>query len=273
MNSNLSQIFRIQKFLEEINYPDAYRSAREISNFLNTNNQLSEDKILDRIKRGQPWEYICNYTTFCQNTFKVTRDTLIPRIESEQIVYDTQKALKNSDIKHIIDVGTGSGCLIISLAKILKIPLYSFWATDISRKALKIAKYNEKNILNKEKIHWVKTNLIKDIPKLNGKILILANLPYIPTKQYQKLDKSVKEYEPRNALDGGKDGLKYYRKLFTQINQKQLAVKHLYIETEESIFNNTKELIHSCFPDSQVEEKQDCFSKKRFLFVTLPAQE
>jgi release factor glutamine methyltransferase len=273
MKSNLSQVFRIQKFLNQISYPDAYRSAREISNFLDTNNKLSENKILDKIKDGEPWEYICNYTTFCENTFKVTRDTLIPRIESEQIVYDTQKTLQNSDIKHIIDVGTGSGCLIISLAKTLKNPSYSFWATDISDRALKVAEYNEKNILNKEKIHWIKTDLIKDIPKLDGKVFIIANLPYISTEQYQKLDKSVKEYEPRNALDGGKNGLKYYRKLFTQIKRKQLAVKHLYIETEESIFKNTKELIHSCFPNSHIEEKQDCFNKKRFLFVTLPEQE
>ena len=272
MKSNLSQVFRIQKFLNKINYPDAYRSAREISNFLNTNNKLSENKILDKIKDGEPWEYICNYTTFCQNTFKVTRDTLIPRIESEQIVYDTQEALINSDIKHIIDVGTGSGCLIISLKKILENP-YSFWATDISSKALKVAKYNEKNILNTQEIHWIKTDLIKDILKLNGKIFIIANLPYIPTEQYKKLDKSVKEHEPKNALDGGKDGLKYYINLLTQIKQKHLAVKYLYIETEESIFNNTKELIHSYFPDSHIEEKQDCFSKKRFLFTTLLEQE
>lgn len=273
MNSNLSQIFRIQKFLEEINYPDAYRISREISEFLNTNKELSETNILSRIKNGEPWEYICGYAVFCQNTFKVTKDTLIPRIESEQIVYDSEKIIKNSNIQNIIDVGTGCGCLIISLAKLLNNRNLSFWGTDISQKAINIAKYNEEKILNKKEIHWINTNLIKDIPKLNKDMFIIANLPYIPTKQYLKLDRSVKEYEPKQALDGGKDGLKYYKDLFKQIKEKCLPVKYLYIETEKSIFNNTKDLIKSYFPNSVTKGKKDCFNTKRFLFTTLPEQE
>ena len=270
MSSNLSQIFKIQKYLEEIKYPDAYRIAREISEFLGNNNYFSEKEILNRLKSGQPWEYICGYTKFCGNTFKVTKDTLIPRIESEQIVYDTVEIIKESNIKNIVDAGTGTGCLIISIAKILNNNSYSFWATDISQKALRIAKYNEKSILSKERINWIKTDLIKDIPQLNKPTFVIANLPYIPTKQYLQLDNSVKEYEPRIALDGGNDGLKYYKKLFKQIREKHLPVKYMYIETEESIFNSTKELIKSCFPTTVIKEKQDCFDRKRFLFTTLP---
>ena len=270
MSSNLSQIFRIQKYLEEIKYPDAYRIAREISEFLDTNSDFSEKDILNRLKNGQPWEYMCSYTKFCENIFGVTKDTLIPRIESEQIVYDSIEIIQDSNIRNVIDVGTGTGCLIISIAKILDNNFYSFWATDISQEVLNVAKYNEKNIINKQIIHWIKTDLINNIPQLNEPTFIIANLPYIPTKQYLQLDKSVKEYEPRIALDGGKDGLKNYKRLFKQIREKNLPVKYIYIETEESIFNSTKELIKSCFPTSIIKEKQDCFNKKRFLLTTLP---
>ena len=145
MNSNLSQIFRIQKYLEEIKYPDAYRIAREISEFLDTNSDFSEKDILNRLKNGQPWEYMCSYTKFCENIFGVTKDTLIPRIESEQIVYDSIEIIQDSNIRNVIDVGTGTGCLIISIAKILDNNFYSFWATDISQEVLNVAKYNEKN--------------------------------------------------------------------------------------------------------------------------------
>ncbi len=273
MSDGLSQIFRIQKYLEGINYPDTYRSAREISQFLSSHKNISETDLLNRIKMGEPLEYICGYTTFCESTFKITADTLIPRIESEQIVYDTEIIIRNLTIKNIIDVGTGSGCLIISLVKLFTCGDYSFWGTDISEKALEVAEHNEKCIFNKGKINWIRTDLIKDIPKLKGPIFIIANLPYIPTKQYQKLDNSVKGYEPRNALDGGKDGLKYYRKLFKQIKQKHMNIKGLYIETEESIFNTTRDLIRNNFPDSLIQEKRDCFGTNRFIFSTLPEQE
>jgi len=213
---------------------------------------------------------MCSYTKFCENIFGVTKDTLIPRIESEQIVYDSIEIIQDSNIRNVIDVGTGTGCLIISIAKILDNNFYSFWATDISQEVLNVAKYNEKNIINKQIIHWIKTDLINNIPQLNEPTFIIANLPYIPTKQYLQLDKSVKEYEPRIALDGGKDGLKNYKRLFKQIREKNLPVKYIYIETEESIFNSTKELIKSCFPTSIIKEKQDCFNKKRFLLTTLP---
>ena len=81
MSSNLSQIFKIQKYLEEIKYPDAYRIAREISEFLGTNNHLVENDILNRLKNGQPWEYICGYTKFCGNTFKLQKILLFQELK------------------------------------------------------------------------------------------------------------------------------------------------------------------------------------------------
>lgn len=270
MKSNLAKIFRIQTFLHGIKYPDSYRIGRDITQYLNKNKRASEEKILRRLHDKEPWEYIKGNTEFCNNVFKVTKDTLIPRIETEQLVYDCKDIIEKEKIKNIIDVGTGTGCIIISLASLFKkTTLYSFYATDISSKALNIAKKNEKDILKKERITWIRGNLINKVPDIKGNTLIIANLPYIPTKQYENLDESVKGYEPREALDGGDNGLKYYKELFVQLKNKKIYPKVIYIETEESIFKETKNLINKSYPKGSITEIKDLFKRDRFLKVIL----
>jgi len=269
MKSNLANIFRIQRYLNDIKYPDAYRVAREISKFLSKKHAISENDIFQRLHKDEPWEYISGNVDFCGNTFKVNKNTLIPRIETEQLVYECKKLIERNKIKNIVDVGTGTGCIIISLAKLLskEVP-YSFYATDISSEILKIAKYNEIKILEGKNIKWIKSNLIQKLPKMAKDTIIIANLPYIPTLQYENLDRSVKEYEPRQALDGGKNGLKYYTLLFEQIVAKNLKVKYIYIETEESIFNQTKKLVKKYFPETRIFGIKDSFNRNRFLKIS-----
>lgn len=270
MKSNLAQIFRIQRYLNDIKYPDAYRIAREITNFLKIKKSVSETDIFNRLHKEEPWEYIRGGVEFCKNTFKVNKNTLIPRVETEQLVYESKKLIEKDNIKNIIDVGTGTGCIIISLAKLLDKSLnYSFYATDISSEALKIAKQNADNILKEKVIKWSKTDLIKKLPTLSGDTIIIANLPYIPTKQYENLDKSVKQYEPKIALDGGDNGLIYYDSLFNQIINNGLKVKYIIFETEETNFNQAKKLVKKYFQDSKLVGIKDCFDTKRFLKVSL----
>lgn len=270
MQNNLSKLFRIQRFLNDIKYPDAYRIAREISEYLRIKKRSNEVDIFKRLHKEEPWEYVRGSVLFCGNEFKISRDTLIPRVETEQLVYECKEYIEKNKIKNIVDVGTGSGCVAISLASLLKdsIP-YSFYATDISKEALKIAKLNGKKLLKTKKIKWLTTNLIKSVPKLEESTLIVANLPYIPTKQYEKLEKSVLEYEPRLALDGGESGLQYYNELFEQITQKGLNCKSIYLETESSIFKDSKKLVKKYFPNSKIRGIKDCFNKERFIRIEL----
>ena len=117
---------------------------------------------------------------------------------------------KKNNYSRIIDIGTGSGCIIISIAKTLPTDLgVEFLATDISTEALKIAKRNAKRNSVEDKIRFLHTNLLKDID-LTDKALYLANLPYIQSSMYKNLDRSVLEYEPQIALEGGEDGLFFY---------------------------------------------------------------
>jgi release factor glutamine methyltransferase len=270
MLNNLARIFQIQKFLNSIHYPDSQRVAKEISDYLEINPTIDQDSIFNRLLLNEPWEYIKGSCLFLGSEFLVTKDTLIPRIETETLVNDSLVLIKKYKLKNIVDVGTGSGCISISISKQLnKEPLYSIYATDISTKALEIAKENEKNILKEEYIKWINTDLIEDVPELLQPTLIVANLPYIPTHQYETLNKSVLEYEPRIALDGGQTGLDLYEKLLKQIERKSLNIKAMYIETEESIYEETKDLLRNYFKTGNISEIEDTFGRKRFLLVEI----
>jgi release factor glutamine methyltransferase len=263
MYSNLKDIFQIQKFLDNIRYPDSTRISEEIYQYVNQN-KVTQEEIFKRLRENEPWEYIKGYATFCNNEFIVTKDTLIPRIETEQLVYKSIEYIKKKDIKNIIDVGTGSGCIAISIALLIPSAVY---ATDISKDALEVAKRNELKILKKKSIHWIEDDLIESIPNLSEPTMILANLPYIPTQQYKELDRSVLDYEPQIALEGGKTGLELYKRLFEQIKGKDINIKGIYLETEDSIYRETNELINQYFKEYNIQRIKDCFNRNRFFFI------
>lgn len=263
--SKLSQIFDIQKLLQDLEYPDYKRISLEIIELIDTK-RIKREEIFARLNNHEPWEYIRGYCEFCGLNFIVSKDTLIPRIETEQIVYNVLDILKKEDITNIVDVGTGTGCIPISIAKLCNLP-HSIYATDISHNALKIAKENEKNLLQTNYIHWIETDLISDL-NIDGSTLFTINLPYIPTKQYEKLDKSVRNFEPRLALDGGKNGLIQYEKFFKQSILKNINTKYIILETEETIFNNTIDLVRKYFKDTNISKLKDIYGKNRFLLIS-----
>lgn len=183
-----------------------------------------------KLKKGWPLAYLLGYKNFYNYSFKVTPAVLIPRPESEKIIEEslayTRRHSKNKQI--FLDLGTGSGALIISMAAELKTKLPSaykksyFWASDISDAALKIAEINAKQHKVKAKINFRHGNLLapwrsdlKNSSKLP--IFIAANLPYLTPVQ-QKQEPSI-TYEPQLALIGGSDGLQPYRRLLQQIEQ------------------------------------------------------
>ncbi|HQA99236.1 MAG TPA: HemK/PrmC family methyltransferase [Candidatus Dojkabacteria bacterium] len=275
---NLKKLFQIQKTLEKAGYFDISRVANEIYSYPEENDIEIED-ILKRIEKDEPWEYIRGYAEFRGINFLVTKDTLIPRIETEQIVDIALDLIEKKNIPYskIIDIGTGTGCIIISLYKELKKNKeeieekeknrgkdkeYTFLATDSSSKALDIAKENAKRNSIKN-ISFVKKNLIS-IEDLENNSLILANLPYIPTNQYMELDKSVKDFEPKKALDGGQDGLKYYKELLTIIQKTQKKNIDLIVEIEPSTLTDLKKLVPE---NTSLKIIKDFREKNRFLLL------
>ena len=203
---DLKTLFYIQEVLKESGYYDISRISKEIFDFSQVES-VELELILDRIRQQEPWEYIRGYAYFRGERYIVNRNTLIPRIETEQLVDIAISLIKENSYSKVFDIGTGTGCIIISLAKEIdnRENRISFIATDISTHALDIAKQNASNLKVKN-INFKSENLINKF-WLSNESLIIANLPYIPSKMYQELQPSVKDYEPKIALEGGRDGL------------------------------------------------------------------
>jgi release factor glutamine methyltransferase len=228
--------------------------------------------VLKEIKKNKPWEYIKGNSEFHGLKFIVNENTLIPRVETEQMVDIALNFLTdNNDYKYILDVGTGSGCIIIFLAKILcKRKNLKFLATDIDSKSLDVAKEN--SVLHKvnKKVTFLKDNLIKRV-SIDGPSFIIANLPYISVDMYKALDKSVINFEPKKALLGGKDGLKYYRRILKQIKEKDLRKYKttLLIEIEPSTLDNLKALLKRYYKNLDFKVFKDFKGKDRFVLIHL----
>jgi len=198
-------------------------------------------------------------------SFRVDKNVLVPRPETEMIVDEILKETENECL--IIDLGTGSGAIIIALVKNLKIAKTKFLAVDISLRALKIAKQNAKLHKLDKKIKFFQGNLLTPILKLlpNKKLIIAANLPYL-TKAQINNSPSIK-WEPKLALDGGRDGLKYYQALFKQLNSVKYKALELLIEIDPSQTVKIKTLAKKYFPPKCLEIKKDLAGRNRLLII------
>ena len=167
----------------------------------------------------------------------------------------------------IIDVGTGSSAIITALAKNIKLNGARFIAADISGPALKIAKENAKFNKVSKKIKFYQGNLLSPILKsLSGQNLVIAaNLPYLTKKQIASAP-SIKR-EPRLALDGGPDGLKYYQTLFKQLKGVKYKSLYLILEIDPGQTAKIKSLAKKYFPSSFLEIKKDLTGKNRFVII------
>ena len=165
-----------------------------------------------RIKR-EPVAYITGKKEFWSENFLVNKNTLVPRPETELMIYTVLKFFKNKTI-NVLDVGTGSGCVLLSILKNLNFSRGT--GIDISSKAIKVATLNAKK-LNLSNRSFFK---ICDINNYNiGKYdLIISNPPYIPSKDIKNLSKDIIHHEPKSALDGGIDGLDLIKKVIYKSN-------------------------------------------------------
>ena len=192
----------------------------------NANKEMSRDEenklqeSIQKIKDGFPLQYITHNQEFMGINFEVNQNVLIPQPDTEILVENTiglvlgNKSLENQEnskkTTRILDLCTGSGAIAISLKKYL--PDVKIFASDISEKALEVAKKNAKN--NNVEIEFIKSDMFENIHEKFD--IIVSNPPYIKSEEIEKLSKEVQN-EPKLALDGGKDGLKFYKIISKEI--------------------------------------------------------
>ncbi len=166
-------------------------------------------KYIKLLTQGEPIEHMTHQKEFMKLNFYVDENVLIPRQDTEILVEEVIEIAKKTRAKKILDLCTGSGAIAVSLAKYLE--NIEITALDISGKALDIAIANAKNNHVQDKITFVESDLFQDLgPEKYD--MIVSNPPYIKRKELETLDREVKR-EPRIALDGGEDGLDFYRKM------------------------------------------------------------
>ena len=188
-----------------------------VSLFLRYEKEIDElmkakfDALLERRRLQEPLNYIIGKREFYSNDFLVNHDVLIPRPETELII-DVAKKYINKDVKNIIDIGTGSGVIAITLKLIF--PNINITASDISEDALKIAKRNAE--IHKVKLDFVISDALQNIQ--NNFQMIVTNPPYVKSSFIE--DDLSLAYEPRRALDGGESGLEVIKKILEEAKEK-----------------------------------------------------
>ncbi|MCI8471358.1 MAG: peptide chain release factor N(5)-glutamine methyltransferase [Clostridia bacterium] len=172
-------------------------------------------KNVEKIGKGIPLQHITHQQEFMKMNFYVNQDVLIPRPDTENLVEEVIQIANQINAKKILDLCTGSGAIAISLAKYIKDSQIT--ASDISKKALEIAEKNAKNNEVDKQITFLTSDLLEGLPKEKYDIIV-SNPPYIKREIIRTLEEEVQK-EPLMALDGGWDGLDFYRKIIHQADE------------------------------------------------------
>ncbi len=225
------------------------------------------DALLARRAKREPIAYLTGHKEFFGLQFSVNKHTLIPRPETELLVETALNELRTAGRALIIDVGTGSGAIAVAIAK--NAPNVTIIATDISKPALKTAAANAAANDVGDRIIFEQANLLSknSRSRIFGYSIITANLPYLPTKVWQKAMPDVKKFEPKSALVGGKDGLEYYDKLFHQIVERDMKAT-IVCEIDPSQKISFPKLAKRHFPGAAVEIKNDLSGLPRMAIIT-----
>jgi len=264
----LSELYpseEIQSFFNILS--EKYLNLSRIEIALNRDRRLTEteaekfQKAILRLQNHEPVQYIIGETEFYGLPFKVNKHTLIPRPETEELVEWILSGFPPSGARGILDIGTGSGCIAISLAK--NLPNAKISALDISEEALKIAEANAK--LNKVEVNFFQTDILaaETLPKKYD--VIVSNPPYVRELEKKQMQQNVLKYEPHSALYvKDEDPLLFYRAI------SRLAKKHLnpngklFFEINEYLAYEMTELLKA-EGFKNIEIKKDIYGKDRML--------
>ncbi len=223
---------------------------------------LEEIKIL---KKGVPIEHITHQKEFMKLSFFVDKNVLIPRQDTEILVEEVINIAKKNNAKKILDLCTGSGAIAVSLAKYL--PQAEITAIDISNEALKIAKKNAISNNVENQITFISSDMFTNLNEEKFDIIV-SNPPYIKTNVIKNLDIQVQN-EPYIALDGGKDGLDFYKKIINESYQYLKYNGYLCLEIGFDQKIDVIELIENTESFMGTYSKKDLFDNDRIIVTRL----
>ncbi|QKE74400.1 peptide chain release factor N(5)-glutamine methyltransferase [Arthrobacter citreus] len=217
---------------------------------------------------GQPIQYLIGYEYFYGHKFFVNEEVLIPRPETEELVEGVlqriQKHWNNTERLELVDVGTGSGAIAISLA--LESIQLTVHTVDIAAESIQVAKRNAQEL--HAKVHFIHNDLLNYFIEENKKVdIVVSNPPYIPHEDWLGLDDVVKNHEPYRALVGGEDGLDFYRRFANDLpkvlKEKSLVAFEVGVNQGEPV----ADILRKAFPGAAVEVVFDINGKDRMVYM------
>lgn len=220
--------------------------------------KYEEGKI--RLQKGEPVQYIIGNVDFYGSIIEVNENVLIPRFETEELVEKTIEYAKKyiKEPLDILDLGTGSGCIAITLKKKLNAQVT---AVDISKEALKVAKKNA--LKNNVDIHFLEGDMLKPLTKKYD--IIISNPPYIDPSE--KIEDKVKNYEPHLALYAKDNGLYFYKSILKEVKNYIKEKSLLAFEIGSSQGEAIKKIASCYFPLENIKVEKDLQGRDRFLFI------
>lgn len=250
-------------FLKVLNFSRAAMLSRK-NERINQSDLLALNFICKQLRSGKPIHYVLGETEFCGLVFHVNESVLIPRPETEELVFIVRDFLKkkkiNLSLSRILDIGTGSGCIAISLKHLL--PNFEVMAVDISRDAIRVAGNNARRLnlavefIEEDILHPQKLFSLGTFP------IIVSNPPYISIAEKETLHPRVLQHEPNLALfAAAKDPINFYRAILTFANRVKNEL--LFFELNPDFSEEVKSLCLEAGYDAAVEN--DIYGKKRFL--------
>ena len=237
---------------------------------LNKNQKLSQKEVsffkncLEKINKNIPVQYITGQVNFCNLLIKVNANVLIPRPETEELVHLILNNHNQDSLKEILDIGTGSGCIIIALKKTL--PNTNCTAIDISKEAIRTAKANA--VLNKVEVDFITKDILDYKNEEKSWDMIVSNPPYIPISNKKHMHPNVVQNEPTQALFvENEEPLKYYQIISNFANNHLKKNGKIYFEIHEDFANDVVNLL-STKKHFKTTVHKDFQGKKRFVVAT-----
>lgn len=242
--------------------------------FMNMREELSEQQksafieAVELHKQGIPIQHIIGYEEFYGRRFEVNPEVLIPRPETEELVIGVIERMNmhfpNQGPLELVDVGTGSGAIAITLS--LEASRLNIWATDIANSSLQVAIRNAEKL--EARVTFIQGDLLVPLIQAGKKVdIVVSNPPYIPNDE--ELSVVVKDHEPHRALFGGNDGLDFYRRFMEELPAVLKDRAMVAFEVGAGQGEAVATMLRNTFPHASVEVKDDINGKDRMVYALI----